>query len=60
MCIVRRVEKKRPEKTVSVTLDMPRQLVQKIEQEAAETRRTRSFVIRELLLRALAANEKTA
>lgn len=54
------MEKKAPEKTISVTLDMPRPLVRKIEQEALATRRSRSFVIRELLLRALAANEKTA
>lgn len=55
-CIVRRVEKKT---TVSVTFEAPRDLAKKLEAEAKEAERPRSWVIRRLLLRALAENDKT-
>ncbi len=54
------MEKKQPEPTISITFDAPRPLVQKLEREMKEQDRPRSWVIRQLLFRALAANEKTA
>jgi metal-responsive CopG/Arc/MetJ family transcriptional regulator len=54
------VDKKAAEETIRVTLDMPKQLAQKLERIQREEDRSRSWVIRQLLLRALAQNEKTA
>ena len=45
---------------ITVTFEAPRELVEKLDVAADGDRRSRSFVIRELLLRALAQNEKTA
>lgn len=58
--ILRIVEKKAQDDKVSVTLEMPRGLLKQIEAEARDIERPRSWVIRKLLLRALAQNEKTA
>ncbi len=52
------MDKKEP--TISITFEAPRPLVQKIEREMKELDRPRSWVIRQLLLRALAQNEKMA
>jgi metal-responsive CopG/Arc/MetJ family transcriptional regulator len=53
------VEKK-PEATITVTFEAPESLVEDLETRALREDRSRSAVIRQLLLRALAANEKTA
>ncbi len=55
------MEVKRRDDEVSVTLNIPRTLLRKLEKEAEISGRlSRSAMIRLLLLRALAANEKTA
>ena len=51
---------KKPEATITVTFDAPESLVKKLEDEAREHDRSRAAAIRQLLLRALAHNEKTA
>jgi len=43
-----------------VLLAMPKPLVESLDKEAKKQERPRSWVIRQLLLRALASNEKTA
>ena len=61
-CIVRFVPRKteKSDESVIVTFEAPRELVERLDDAAEGDRRSRSFVIRELLLRALAQNEKTA
>jgi hypothetical protein len=51
---------KKPEATITITFDAPESLVMQLEKNAAKEDRSRAAVIRQLLLRALAQNEKTA
>ena len=61
-CIVPFVATKveKPDDSITVTFEAPRELVDRLDVAAESDRRSRAFVIRELLLRALAQNEKTA
>lgn len=52
------MEKKALDDKVSVTLEMPRPLLKKIESEARVQDRPRSWVIRQLLVRALETSGK--
>jgi len=52
------MEKKEP--TISITFDAPRPLVQKIEREMKELDRPRSWVIRQLLVKALESQREKA
>ena len=54
------MEKKTAAENISVTLDLPRPLFRKIEQEARDAERPRAWVIRKLLLQALESQEKMA
>jgi metal-responsive CopG/Arc/MetJ family transcriptional regulator len=54
------VAKKPDPEMIRVTVDMPREMAAELEAKAEKEDRSRSAVIRQLLLRALAANEKTA
>jgi predicted transcriptional regulator len=50
----------KPDEQIMVTFEAPAKLVVRLDDLAEADRRSRSFVIRELLLQALAQNEKTA
>ena len=54
------MSKKSEPEMVRITLDMPRELLERLDEKAKKEDRSRSAVIRLATLRALAANEKTA
>jgi metal-responsive CopG/Arc/MetJ family transcriptional regulator len=55
------VEKRQiPENVIRVTFDMPKTLAQQLERLQRKQDRSRAWVIRQLLVRALAQQEKTA